>query len=90
MLENVKTLRIDAGVISSVSAASQLQPLGQHLHTSFSIHFYYLTRVTQENINLKQDNVRTNTESVQCSDFFSREPKHTEITINTSPTSSVM
>jgi len=43
---------------------------------------------------LKQDNVRTNTESVQCRDFFFERaylaPKHSEVTINTSLTSSVM
>jgi len=43
----------------------------------------------------KQDNVRTNTESVQCRDFFFERaigylaPKYTEVTINTSLTSSV-
>ena len=44
--------------------------------------------------NVVINNVRTNTESVQCRDFFFERayfaPKHTQVTINTSPTSSVM
>jgi len=34
-LENVKTLPVDASVISSVSTTSQLQPLGQYQHMMY-------------------------------------------------------
>jgi len=57
------------------------------LSLSLSLHYYYIIIIKQ------QDNVRTNTVSVQCRDFFARAyltPNHTKVTTNTSLTSSVM
>jgi len=38
VLENVRSLHLDASLISSVSVSSQLQPIGQYQHTQLSPH----------------------------------------------------